>query len=916
MSKVNKTGNPKLLQQNKPKPKPTQPPKGPKVHPKPPKKKEEPKEIIATEDSTVTINSTINEIFATSEVTQSFTNTLSNSIELKISFPLKQEIQLTKFVITIGNKTIISKVLAKEKAEEKYTDAISSGNTGFLSTMDETGKNYTINVGNVLPKERVVLKSIFNQMITSQDMSYEFVFLEHYPCFIYSDNVVHSKKIMGTFILKTKSKITRLISPYMDKNAEKTIKFDVKYNDDYTEAKITFEKKIEVESEKKEMPFPIHPSVGTNKKNIMIPSHGPIPNVRPVGGHNLINFINHLRPGHNNPINKISYPGLRNGYTALNYFCFLFRTEKMNKPMLYYQYDPEKKETAYCLNYIYNSKKIKEIPVPQKPDEDNTISYYSKYQENIMNDTPGLFIFLIDQSGSMRGNSIELVKKALVLFMQSLPQKSYFQLIGFGTDFIKYHLFPIEYNKENVKTTLEIIKGFQASMGGTNISAPLKDIFENKKYDDIPLARNIFLLTDGQVYNRELCINLISSNSNKFRIQAIGIGNDFDRILIERAGRLGNGSSAFVEDVNKINEVVIETLNKCLRPYLININFGFANKSMMRSPILVNEPINNFTYQDELISYGFILNNKNAIKFEDLKEPIQVEMFAKDPLNEVKESIFLKLDDNITKLDNGENLLKTIVGQGLKFNKEIINSQEKEVEFAKKYQMLSKNTALFGEIVRDDAGSQQTNLIKVNINEERQKAMQRNIGSARPMFMMKKMAFAPNVGGIRHATKGIATKGITLNRAMPMPMATKTLSLNPNTEASSYEKKKKKVNTNYMKKPSYEQKSDGTVKIVDEFNDMLMAQDIIEGYWDEVKETKNIVNKIPKGGFDKIVQYIKSKNISQDFNKIVYTILAIYYIEKTKAKNIKEYRLVLNKGKKYLMSKGIDYDQEIKNIKI
>jgi len=35
-----------------------------------------------------------------------------------------REIQLSKFVITIGNKIIISKVLEKAKAEEKYTDTI------------------------------------------------------------------------------------------------------------------------------------------------------------------------------------------------------------------------------------------------------------------------------------------------------------------------------------------------------------------------------------------------------------------------------------------------------------------------------------------------------------------------------------------------------------------------------------------------------------------------------------------------------------------------------------------------------------------------------------------------------------------------------------------------------------------------
>ena len=90
-------------------------------------------------EDTIYIKSSINEVFATSEVTQFFTNTLSKSIELTISFPLKQEIQLSKFIITIGDKKVISKVLPKEKAEEKYTDSIAQGNTGFISTFDDTG---------------------------------------------------------------------------------------------------------------------------------------------------------------------------------------------------------------------------------------------------------------------------------------------------------------------------------------------------------------------------------------------------------------------------------------------------------------------------------------------------------------------------------------------------------------------------------------------------------------------------------------------------------------------------------------------------------------------------------------------------------------------------------------------------------
>ena len=48
-------------------------------------------------------------------------------------------------------------------------------------------------------------------------------------------------------------------------------------------------------------------------------------------------------------------------------FSILFRTENMNKPILYYQYNPEFKETAYSINYVYTSKHLKEIPIPEKP---------------------------------------------------------------------------------------------------------------------------------------------------------------------------------------------------------------------------------------------------------------------------------------------------------------------------------------------------------------------------------------------------------------------------------------------------------------------------------------------------------------------------------------------------------------------
>ena len=393
-------------------------------------------------DDTVFITSKVNEIFASTELIQYFTNPLDNPIELTILFPIMEELSLIKFVVSIDDQIVISKVMPKKKAEEKYNDTIASGNVGFISRYEEEDKTYSVNIGNLKPKTQIKLYSIFIQMIGTQDMSYEFAIMEKYPSFYYkgieSDDNPKNKKINAHFEIEAKSKITRLIAPFYDEQAKlnPNIKYSVEYSPDYKKAKIEYLKVFdEIENKSKD------------KKG------------------------------------KPSF------YLS---FSILFRTEKMNNPILYTQYNPELKETAFSINYIYASKNLKAIPIPEKPDEDINVSYAGKYVENVDNETPGLFIFLIDQSGSMRGEPIELVKKALLLFIQSLPANSYFQLIGFGSDFKKYNNEPVIYNKENVDNIIKIINGLDADLGGTNINAPLRSIFNDDCYSKINLSEIYF----------------------------------------------------------------------------------------------------------------------------------------------------------------------------------------------------------------------------------------------------------------------------------------------------------------------------------------------------------------------------------------------------------------------------------------
>ena len=805
------------------------------------------------EDYIVYLTCNVNEAYASTEVRQYFTNPLSNPIELSISFPIKQEIQLNKFAVTIGNKIVISKVLPKEKAEEKYTDSISSGNTGFIGNYSYDGWSYNVLIGNILPKEKVILDSSFLQLLSSNDMSFELSIMESYPSFQYKEmnqDKPDFKKVKGKIIIKTLSKITRLITFFLDKENEKKTK--INYNNNYMEAIIEFEK--EANPKKK------------------IPINKPIKNQR-------IPF-NLIRPNFFTP-KFIPKPFIMKSENIQPSFSILFRTEKMNIPMIYSQYDPEKKQTSYVCNFVYSSNDLINIPIPDKPDEDNKISYYNTFQMNKENDTPGLFIFLIDQSGSMTGKSIDLVKEALLLFIQSLPPKSYFQLIGFGTDFKYYNNNPVEYNKTNVKNIIKIINNLKADMGGTNISNPLNDIFSNKNYDNINLSKNIFLLTDGQVWDREKCINLISANNSRFRIQSIGIGDNFDRILIERCGKIGKGSSSFVVNVEELNHIVIDTLNKCLRPYITNINFDIKQINKIH----IMPFLDNISYQDDIINYAFISNEKK-------EGPIDINLKANDTKNDINKDFKV---DNIINLEPGEHLSKIIISNLLKISKDI--NEEEEIKLSKEYQVLSKNTSLYGEILKDGI-NKEGQLIKVELNQKSS-----SINRIRHSTLNQ---YANRSLGLKHfkcfdnrpLSKGF-DKGV--RKAMPM----------------------KKMMAIPQKKINYEMASKNKGMVIENSNNnngndlkkLIMSQDIIEGFWDENNNSLLIKKKMNEK-FSKIEKFVNGDKGVKDKKKVIFTILVLYYLLNDMKDKLDELRLIVNKGKKYLNSINYNYDVIVQKIGI
>ena len=127
----------------------------------------------------------INELICQTEITQYFKNIRKTPIELEIVIPQLSNSNITRFEMIKNDKKIISKLLEKEKAKEKYNDTISTGNYGFISYNQE--HKTRICLGNISPNEEIELKTFYFGHIINKDLSYQATFPVIFPNFIMGD---------------------------------------------------------------------------------------------------------------------------------------------------------------------------------------------------------------------------------------------------------------------------------------------------------------------------------------------------------------------------------------------------------------------------------------------------------------------------------------------------------------------------------------------------------------------------------------------------------------------------------------------------------------------------------------------------------------------------------------------------------
>ena len=252
------------------------------------------------------------------------------------------------------------------------------------------------------------------------------------------------------------------------------------------------------------------------------------------------------------------------------------------------------------------------------------------------------------------------------------------------------------------------------------------------------------------------------------------------------------------------------------------------------------------------------------------------------------------------KISDGDELSKIIVGQGLKYNKELVNNKEKEILFSKKYQVLSKNTALYAEITKFN-DFQQKKLITVDLN----KYMKHNIED----LGEEPIKEPADVGddGEEKIIKSMSTESIILSSEVLFDMDSYDIK-GDTQDIIDFEIENKEKESCELSEVFEKEIED--IKDINELTKLIMTQNIFEGFWDENDETKKLIQILPKNKIMEIENKIKKLNKAEE-NKIKYTIIVLFYLEYKHKDKLDEFKLIINKANKFLMSHGIKYEDII-----
>ncbi len=193
-------------------------------------------------------------------------------------------------------------------------------------------------------------------------------------------------------------------------------------------------------------------------------------------------------------------------------------------------------------------------------------------------------VFVIDNSGSMGGTSIEQARASLDYALSRLEPNDRFNVIRFDNTMTKFFSDSVMATAENIASARRFVTGLEAA-GGTEMLPPLQAALDDSH--QASGLRQVVFLTDGEVSNEQQLLDAIAKSRGRSRIFMVGIGSAPNTYLMNRAAELGQGSFTHIGSVAEVNERMRALFDKLENPAVTDVAAAFSQKNVNLSPNLL-----------------------------------------------------------------------------------------------------------------------------------------------------------------------------------------------------------------------------------------------------------------------------------------------------------------------------------------
>jgi Ca-activated chloride channel family protein len=178
---------------------------------------------------------------------------------------------------------------------------------------------------------------------------------------------------------------------------------------------------------------------------------------------------------------------------------------------------------------------------------------------------PREMVFVIDNSGSMSGDSMPAAKQSLLYALGTLRPQDSFNVIRFDDTMTQLFDHAVPASPDQIALARRFTTGLEAS-GGTEMLPALKAALIEERAAGRKAIRQVVFLTDGDLSNEAEMMAEIAANGGRSRVFMVGIGSAPNTFLMRRMAEAGRGTYTNIGGAGEVDGEMQALLNRLSAP--------------------------------------------------------------------------------------------------------------------------------------------------------------------------------------------------------------------------------------------------------------------------------------------------------------------------------------------------------------